>query len=371
MSGSKLSDVVIIGGGIIGLSVAWHLAVEGVSVILLERGQIGGQATGAAAGMLAPLAEAHGPGRFVDLGVASLHAYPKFVNTIRAETGMDPELVGPGMLRVALKEDEAEILCADFAWQRAGGHQVARLSGEEARRLEPALSADVLGAILSPDERHVEPKRLVRAVALAAARRGVRIVEGAQVIGLERMGSRVHGVNTVSETIDCATVVIAGGAWTGEIGRWLGASLPVSPVRGQILSLLGICPPFRHTIYGHAGYLVPKADGRIVVGATEDLAGFDARPTARGMARLLAMAPSLVPELGDLPFETAWAGLRPASPDGLPILGLVPQWENAYVASGHFRNGILLAPITGQLLARSIVGSDPELIPLAFRPDRF
>ena len=369
--GSNSSDVVIIGGGIIGLSIAWSLASKGASVTVLERGQVGGQATGAAAGMLAPLAEAIEPGPFVDLGLASLRAYPNFVAALRDETGMDAELVGPGMLRVAMTEHDDDSLCAAFAWQRAGGHRVERLSGEDVRRLEPAVSPETMSAILSPEERHVEPRRLVRAVALAAANRRVRIVEGAQVTGLDRTGARVDTVHTVAEKFACGTAVIAGGAWTQEIGVWLGASFPIAPVRGQILSLLGLRPLFRHTIYTHSGYLVPKADGRIVVGATEDRAGFDARPTARGMAALLSMAPTLVPDLAELPFDTAWAGLRPASSDGLPILGLIRECENAYIASGHFRNGILLAPITGQLLAQAILSQKQDGIPSAFCPDRF
>jgi glycine oxidase len=146
-------------------------------------------------------------------------------------------------------------------------------------------------------------------------------------------------------------VVIAGGAWTPQIAAWLGAEVGVEPIRGQILALAPSPMPVRHTIYTRAGYLVPKPDGRLIVGATEDCAGFDARPTAAGIARLLAMAAELAPELAAAPFVCAWAGLRPATPDHLPLLGPLPGWENVTLATGHFRNGVLLAPLTGALIA--------------------
>jgi glycine oxidase len=363
------ADIVIIGGGVIGLSVAWHLARAGdASIVVLERGQVGGGASGAAAGMLAPLAEARAPGPFVTLGLESLHRYPAFAEALRAETELDIELVGPGMLRVAATEEEADALCAAFSWQRAAGLAVERLSGDEARQREPALSPTVRAAVLSPDERHVEPRRLVRALALACARRSVRIEENAPVVELMTEGPRVTGVRTASDVWPCGHVVVAGGAWSEPMGRWLGVSLPVFPVGGQILALRGLPPPLRHTVYGHAGYLVPKADGRIVVGATEERgAGFNVRPTAGGMARLLGMAQTLVPALADAAFDSVWSGLRPGSRDGLPILGPLPGWENAHVATGHFRNGILLAPITGEIVARGIVG----LPPLPPSPIRF
>ncbi len=361
----------VVGGGVIGLSVAWRLLHAGASVVVLERGQVGKEASGAAAGMLAPLAEARGPGPFVELGLESLRRYPLFVDALREETGIDPELSCPGMLRVAMDAEEEDALCGAFTWQGEAGLRVERLSGEEARRLEPCLSPHVRAAVLSPQERHVEPRRLVRALALACARRGGRIAEGAPAESFETQGARVTGVRTADGAVSCGQVVVAGGAWTGAIGRRLDAPLPEFPVRGQILALACLPPPVRHTVYAHRGYLVPKADGRVVVGATEARAGFDARPTAGGLARLLVMAPTLVPALADASFESAWAGLRPASADGLPILGPLPAWENAHVAAGHFRNGVLLAPVTAEAVTPSVLGERAHPLLAPFRPDRF
>ena len=369
--GGLSADVVVVGGGVIGLSVAWHLRREGASVILLEGGQVGGQATGAAAGMLAPLAEAKEAGPFVTLGLASLRRYPEFVDALREETGMDAELTGPGMLRTATGEDELEALSREFAWQRALDLPIEWLSGAEVHMREPALSANIEAAVLSTFEKNVEPRRLARALALANVRRKVSILEGTPVFGFEKAGARVTGVHTPGGILSCGQVVIAGGAWTKTIGSWLEANLPIFPVRGQILALSCLPPPLKHTLYTRAGYLVPKADGRVVVGATEDSAGFDARPTAQGMARLLNFAVQQIPSLATAPFENAWAGLRPACVDELPILGPLPGWENAYVATGHFRNGILLAPITGEILAQSLLHDCPHPLLPTFRACRF
>jgi len=365
------SDVVVVGGGIIGLSIAWSLAKEGVSVTVIEMGQVGGQATGAAAGMLAPLAEARENGPLVTLGLESLRRYSMLVNELQEETAIDAELVGPGMLRVAMNDEEAYQIGQDWEWQESLGLPVDCLSAKEARLLEPSLAPEVRLAVRSPEERNVEPKRLVRALALACTRRGVRIVEGEPIVDFEREGATITAAMSPGQHFSCGTIVIAGGAWSENLGRRLDITLPVYPVRGQILALSCLPPPIRHTIYSHVGYLVPKADGRVVVGATEDEAGFDTRPSADGLGRLLTMAPTLVPALRGAAFDTAWAGLRPASADGMPILGRLPGWENAFCACGHFRNGILLAPITGEALAQEILDGTPHPLTVAFRPDRF
>jgi glycine oxidase len=287
------------------------------------------------------------------------------------ETAIDAELVGPGMLRIAMTDDEAYDIGQEWEWQESLGLHADCLSAKEARLLEPSLAPDVRLAIRSPEERNVEPKRLVRALALACTRRGVRIIEGEPIVDFEREGSSVTAAMSPGQHFSCGALVVAGGAWSENLGRRLDFTLPVYPVRGQILALSCLPPPMRHTIYSHSGYLVPKSDGRVIVGATEDEAGFDVRPTVDGIGRLLAMAPSLVPSLRSAAFELAWAGLRPASADGLPILGRLPGWNNSYCACGHFRNGILLAPITGEVLTHEILDGTAHPLTAAFRPDRF
>jgi glycine oxidase len=368
---AKGADVIIIGAGIIGLSVAWRLAKAGVSALVLEQGQVGTQASGAAAGMLAPLSEADKPGPFVELGIASLRMYPDFVAALKEESGLQTECVSPGLLRVAVCEEEAKTLQTANQWQQATGLKVVLLSAEEVRKIEPGLSMHILAATLSPDEKQYESPRLVRALALACARRGVQIMENAQVTGFQTSEDCVKQVRTLTNAWEGDSVVIAGGAWSKAIGDWLGLKLPVTPIRGQILSLRALPPPIRYTVYSHMGYLVPRPDGRIVVGATAEEAGFDVRPTASGIAHLLTMAPLLVPSLKEAVFDSVWAGLRPKTPDNLPILGPLPGWRNVHAACGHYRNGILLAPITGELVAHGILTHQAHPMLEPFRADRF
>jgi glycine oxidase len=342
-------DAVVVGGGIIGLSVADALAARGARVTVLERRNCGAEASGSAAGMLAPLAEARAPGPFLTLALAGLEAHAAWLERLQAETGLDVGPHGPGMFRVA-REGEVESLRDAFDWQRECDLPLEWLEGGAARALEPALERCV-GAILSPCERHVQPPLVVQALAESLKRWGVEVREGAPVRGFVTAGARVRAVQTEGDVVPCSEVVIAGGAWSSAIAAGLGAEVAVEPIRGQILALGPSPMPLAHTLYGSEGYLVPKPDGRLVVGATEDRAGFTARPTAEGVARLLAMAARLMPELAAAPFLTAWAGLRPMAPDRLPLLGPLPGWQNVALATGHFRNGVLLAPLTGALLA--------------------
>lgn len=211
---------------------------------------------------------------------------------------------------------------------------------------------------------------VVQALIRSLAMRGVVVREQAPVSGFRVHRGRVAAVRTSDGELECADVVIAGGAWTPALAAELGAEVSVAPIRGQILALSPSPMPMRHTVYTHTGYLVPKPDGRLIVGATEDEAGFDARPTAAGVHRLLEMAARLAPGLAAAPFHSAWAGLRPATPDRLPLLGPLPGWENVALATGHFRNGVLLAPLTGALLAGWVLDRRMDPLMAPFRVDR-
>ncbi len=362
------SEILVIGGGVIGLSIAWHLSRSSHSITVMDSSEPG-QASQAAAGMLAPLAEASAPGPFLDLALASLRRYPEFVEGVRDASGLALEICGPGMLRVARTSEEAAALDRALEWQIALGLPLERLSGEEVRRLEPAAAQSILAATHSPQERHIEPRLLIAALSAACRRRGVEQISG-KVIGLESEAEQVVAVRTDTARFSCRTLVIAGGAWSDVSAQWLGVNIPVTPLRGQILALGPSANPLlQHTLYTHGAYLVPRRDGRIVVGATEESVGLDTSTTAHGIAALRTGAESLVPTLTDQPLQSAWTGLRPLSADALPLLGRVPGWGNVHVATGHGRNGILLAPITGSLMASSILTDAP--LPNAFDPARF
>jgi len=366
-----MADVVIAGGGVIGCAAAYYLAKAGASVTLLEKGEVGGAASGAAAGMLVPPPWAAASGDFRELCLASLRLYPELVRSLQDETGIDVQYLGTGLLVPAESEAAAAAL---RQVARYGGDDVVRLEwveGEPLRRLEPGLSPALPGAAYSPSQRHVNPGLLTQALARAAEARGAKLRQGEGVAGFARRGTRVAGVRAGrGDTIAAGHVVLAAGPWTGALARRLGAFVPTRPMRGQMLAYRSNA--VRHMVWGEDGYLVPKAGGFLFAGATVEDAGFRPRTTARGLAGLRRMARSIVPALRHAEVASAWAGLRPGSPDGLPVIGRLPGWENVYVATGHFRNGILLGPVTGKLIAQLIAGGEPAEVPLApFRPERF
>jgi glycine oxidase len=360
------SDVVVVGGGVVGCSVAWHLARAGVAVTVLERGALAGQASGAAAGMLAPYGEAESSGPFLEWGLRSLAGFESLARELRDDSGVDPEFVRSGILRVAT--DAAGL---DELRRHAGAFEDALewLSAEELRRAAPALTPAALGALWSEREAHVRSPLLVRAYARAAEAHGARVEEGIPVVGLLRDRARVVGVETADGPRPAGAVVLCTGSWTRTAAAWLGPAMdfPIAPVRGQIVSLDAPPGALPSILWGVRGpYLVPKLDGSVVVGATTERVGFDRRVTAGAVAGLLRDAAALVPALGVATFRGAWAGLRPESPDGLPLVGPVPTVDGLVLAAGHYRNGVLLSPITGQLVADGLQGkgwSEPAFLP--------
>jgi len=365
-----MTDVVVVGGGVIGCAIAYHLAAAGVGVTLCERNEVAGEASGAAAGMLAPLSESPRPGPFVELCLASLRLYPALADVLHEETGIDIQYLPSGILRVALTEDQERELRHRLEWQSALGLPLEWVDGEALRRLEPRL-APARGALYSPQEHQVSAGRLTQALAQAATRRGAVLQQGAAVTGLLANGRRVTGVRTASGKVSAGHVVLAAGPWTGAFARRLGVPLPVRPVRGQMLAFADFALPLRHIVWGEAAYLVPKANGFLFVGATVEDVGFRSATTVRGQSALRRSARGLVPSLAHSEIASSWAGLRPGSPDGLPILGPVPGWEGLSVAGGHYRNGILLAPITGRLMAQLVTKGKTEASLAPFSPARF
>lgn len=374
------ADVVVVGGGAVGAAVAWSLAREGVGVVLLEREDLAGGASGAAAGMLAPLSEAAQSGSgpeapavraLLAWGARSLDLYPGLCAELAAQTGVDPELEPSGLLRVARDADEAQRLRSLV--ERLPAWQLAWLDGESARELEPALAPGAPGALHSPREGHVRSPLLTRAYAEAARRSGADVRTGAPVQGLLWRGDRVAGVRRPDGELAAGRVVVCTGAAAAELGAWLGGAWTprVEPVRGQICSLDAPRPAPRHILWRGPLYAVPKRDGSVVLGATEERVGFDRRVTASGMAGLLSAAPALAPGLADAGFRSGWAGLRPASPDGLPLVGAVPGARDLWIAAGHHRNGVLLSAVTGRLVSDALLGKELPPEAAAFDPRRF
>ena len=370
MSASS-ADVVIVGGGVIGLSIARALARRGVSdVMLIERGQPGAEASWAAGGILAPQVESDRADDFFNLAAAGRDLYPAFAESLKDETGIDVELDLTGTLCLGFNEkDEAE-LRSRFDWQSKAGLSVEWLIGDEARRQEPSISQQVRCALRLPNDYQIENRRLIEALVKANEKLGVRLITDCQVSELLIENEKVRGVETSNGFVFARVVVLAAGAWTSQINSSL--ALPqLEPVRGQMLCYETRPRIARHVIYSSRGYLVPRRDGRLLAGSTTEWVGFDKRVTDEGVRAIKSMAIEIAPALAQLTPVDSWAGFRPRATDDLPVLGPCEEIADLFYATGHYRNGILLAPITAQLTAAAIVDGATSPMPAAFSPDRF
>lgn len=371
---SKTAEVAIIGGGVIGLAVARALALRGVrDVLLIERLSLGAEASSAAAGMLAPQAEANRAHEFFYLTCQSRDMYPAFAAALLDETGIDIELETTGTLYLAFTGNDAEELQKRYEWQTKAGLPIEKLNAQAVRELEPAINEDVHAALKFPLDTQVENRRLISALTLANERLGVCMETGTAVTSLKLEHDRVSGVETSRGFISADAVVIAGGAWSSLLGAGDKAlpQLRIKPVRGQMLCFQPSLPLARHVIYSPRGYVVPRRDGRLLAGSTSEHAGFEKQVTAAGVQQILAAALEISPRIASLPLTDAWAGLRPRAADTLPVLGPCAEIAGLYYATGHYRNGILLTPITGELIAGAIVDRTFPAALQIFSPDRF
>jgi glycine oxidase len=367
---AKRMKVVIAGGGVIGSAIAFYLTAAGADAVLVERGELAGEASGAAAGLLVPPDRAAAPGPFRDICLASLALYRPVIERVQRESGIDVQCLGAGILIVAQTESRVALLQAHARWQTEHGVPTRWLKRAELSELEPALSPQVHGAAFSEGELNVDPGQVTRAFAFAAKARGADLRTGTMLTGFLGRGSRVTGVSTnLGDIPDADCVVLAAGPWTEALARRLGAKVPTPPRRGQMIAYRA--DAVRHAIWGEDGYLVPKAGGLLYAGATVEDVGFRKRTTPRALAGLRRMAAVLVPGLRRVQVASEWAGLRPGSPDDLPTIGRLPEKDNVYLATGHFRNGILLAPITGKLISQLIVEGRTDLPLEPFSPARF
>jgi glycine oxidase len=372
MSVEQATDVVIIGGGVIGSALAYFLRKADVEVTVLERANIAAESSSAAAGLLSPLGALTEASPFTDLVMASRALIMALIPELEELSGERTEYYCRGSLRTAKDVEQVAPLQRHRAFWETLGWQVNWLTGAEARQREPLLASTVEAAVYASQEGSISAAGVTRVYAGAARRLGARFIEQTNVVGIERTGTRVTGARTATgETIRCARLVIAAGAWSADLGKELGLTVPVRPMRGQILALVQPATPLEHILFGEGVYLVPKPDGTIFVGATVEQVGFDKQLTASGIAWLLNSALKLVPALAETAIARMWAGLRPGSPDDCPLLGRAPGWENVILATGHGGMGFEMSAITGQSIAELLVtGQVPALIS-PFRPERF
>lgn len=361
----------VIGGGIVGLACAYECAKAGASVTLLEYGKTGMQATNAAAGMLAPLAEAEGPGPMFDIGVRALREYPALVSKLESQVGFDIELQTDGILKVAYTEEQQSELQGRARWLAQAGHEVEVLDAGQCTEAEPRLTPFVAGGMYSTAEGSINNQLLALALERAAMTHGAIVRQRMPIRGFS---ARRKAVRTPEGLIGGDYLVLAAGARSADLYLTSGAAaryLPIRPIRGQMIALGGMSTPIRSIVWGPDGYLVPRANGIVFAGATVEDVGFRRRTTKAGLRQLRSMANALVPQLASAKHLFEWAGLRPATPDGLPVIGPVPEMPHLILASGHYRNGILLGPITGRLVAQGVVGGDWSATDAAFSPARF
>jgi glycine oxidase len=366
--------VAVIGAGVVGLGVGWRLAKAGREVELFDAAAAGRGASWAAAGMLAAGAEAEpGEEALLALGRLSQELWPGFAREIERETGLEVGLREEGTLVVALTRDDLARLRFLVDFQRGLGIELEWLSGREARELEPFLPAAVSGAVLSPRDHQVDNRALVTALAAAFARAGGRLHERTPVRAVEIEGGRAVGVRTDAGSFPADAVLLAAGAWSRRIGGLPPEALPpVRPIKGQMLALRmdPAAPLLRHVLWAPKVYLVPRRDGRLLVGATVEERGFDPALTAGGVLSLLESAWRALPAVEELPIEETWVGFRPGSPDDAPIVGPTAV-EGLVVATGHHRNGILLAPITVEATTALLLSGEVHPAIRPFGPGRF
>ena len=364
-------DLVVIGGGAIGLATAWRAASAGLRVTLLDPDP-GHGASWAAAGMLAPVTEVHyGELPLLALNLASNGLWPSFAAELTELTGHDIGYRRTGTLMVARDTDDLAVLDRLLAYQRAHDLEVERLSSRECRQREPRLSPRIRGGMLVPGDHQVDNRALVEALVVACDKAGVeRRAERADEVIVE--ADRVTGVRAAGGTIACGRVLVAGGCWSASLGGLPPGMIPVRPVKGQLLHLRGPANPPLATgnIRGVDVYLVPRADGRFVVGATVEERGHDTTVTAGAVADLLRDAIELLPDIAELELAEATAGLRPGSPDNAPMIGPAAI-DGLVVAAGHYRNGILLTPVTSAGIAELLTTGNLPGVLTPFSPRRF
>ena len=373
----KVFDVAIIGGGVIGASIAFELAAEKLNVVLLDRSEPGRGATWAAAGMLSPGPDSRDALPLVPLAKESLQLYPKFVAALEEASHLHTHFAAKGALQIFFGA-QAEVECSSMiAESRALDIAIDPVPLETARNMENAIGPAARAAAWLPGEATVDPRLLMDALLAALRHREVEIRSGCHVTSFLRQETKCTGLIASGDEIAAKVVVVAAGCHSSALtvegsldNSWLSRHAPTRPVRGQMLALHSAEVNLGRVLRSERGYLVPRLDGRIVAGSTLEEVGFDKRVTAGGMRKILDAAIELVPDLAGAEIVETWAGLRPATPDHLPILGPADV-EGLFIATGHYRNGILLAPVTAKLVRDWILNKKMPAVAATFSPLRF
>jgi glycine oxidase len=366
----KNTKIIIIGGGIIGLAVAEQLLRRGHKPVVLEKGAFAKEASWAGAGYLDLRDASHMGGDFLKLCRYSYDLFPPWVEQLKQDSGIDPEFLLCGSLGLVFNGEEEKVIRGIESITSFNGLKSEWLTPQAAQRKESHLSDKLKAAWYLPQTCQVRTPRLTQALLKVLEKGKAVLHENTEVQGFIRQGGKILGVKTSSGEMEADQVLVAGGGWTGGLLDILGISLPMKPIRGQVVLFKAEAGLLRHVLFSSAAYLVPRLDGRIYVGSTQEDAGFDKSTTKEAIEGLVQGAYRALPILEKAQVEATWAGLRPRGADEWPYLGRIPGLENLWVASGHFTHGILLSAATGHLMAQAVLGEKPELDLGPFAPDR-
>src|SRR5690625_4126467 len=358
----KYYDVIIVGGGVIGSSIAFYLSEQSKKVLLLEKNKLASKASSAAAGMIGAQSELEKNGSLFQLARKSREMFPNLAQKLKERSGIDIEFVTNGILKIAETDEDVSNLQLTISSQRKYGQEADWISQAEVNSLEPSLSKHIKGAMYIPNDGNVSAYSFSKALAVSAIELGTNVLEHTEVYDFIKEKHKVIGVKTMVGSFYATETIVAGGAWSEQLVNKMGVKLKTYPVKGECFSVRTKVNLIKRTIFSKNCYIVPKPGSRLLIGATERAHTFDESVSLQGISKLMNLAINFIPELKDATWEKAWAGIRPQTSDGLPYLGIHPLFQGLSSATGHYRNGILLAPITGLLMTELIDGKNIESI---------